>query len=177
VLRRLAERLSRLVATPEELSRLPRLLADVGVRLVYLKAFPSSKMDGCSFRMHDDSMGIGISGRGKRFDKVLFTLLHEIAHIILGHLDDADFIFDEAADRPTLGTEVDADRLASSWALPGGVPRTPDRITSAWIEDQAGLQGVHPIVLIGRLQNEGRLPWKTTLVRNAAHVTEQLEKW
>ena len=38
---------------------------------------------------------IGISGRGKRFDKVLFTLLHEIAHIRLGHLDEKSLVIDD----------------------------------------------------------------------------------
>jgi HTH-type transcriptional regulator / antitoxin HigA len=56
-----------------------RRLPEAGVRLVYVEAFPSSKMDGCAFALDDGSPVLGISGRGKRLDKVLFTLLHELA--------------------------------------------------------------------------------------------------
>lgn len=68
------------------------MFAKVGVRLVFVAAFPGSKMDGCSFRLDDGTLVIGISGRGRRFDKVLFTLLHEVAHVLLGHLDNEQLI-------------------------------------------------------------------------------------
>ena len=41
---------------------------------------------------------IGLSGRGKRLDKVLFTLLHEIAHILKGHVDEDHYIVEEIDD-------------------------------------------------------------------------------
>jgi HTH-type transcriptional regulator/antitoxin HigA len=174
----LAKRLTSEVPTPDDMKRLPELFAEVGVRLVYIEAFPSSKMDGCSFLHPDDGKPvIGISGRGKRLDKVLFTILHEIAHVVLGHLKRDEVVIDDAGDNRTLGREEPADALAGEWVLPAPIGRLPERVTQTWVTDQALERNVHPIVLIGRLQNQGRLPWRTTLVKGAPSVDEQLQEW
>ncbi len=172
----LASRLTRIVVEPEDFRSLPSLFAEVGVRLVFVEAFPGSKMDGCSFLIEDNPV-IGISGRGKRFDKVLFTLLHEAAHIDLGHLDQETLVIDDRGETPTLGLEEPADKTAASWVLPRKLPAMPQRINESWVTAVAKDQAIHPIVLIGRLQNEGRIPWKTTLVRNAPSVLNELAKW
>lgn len=173
----LARRLTSEVPTPVDMLRLPDLFAAIGVRLVYVEAFPSSKMDGCSFPHADAKPVIGISGRGKRLDKVIFTILHEVAHIVLGHLKDHEFVIDDAGDRPTLGLEEPANQLAGEWVLPKPIGRLPERVTQSWVADQASERNVHPIVLIGRLQNQGQLPWRTTLVKGAPSVDRQLQDW
>jgi HTH-type transcriptional regulator/antitoxin HigA len=171
----LVEKLSNHLATPTNFRRLPDVFANVGVRLVYVEAFPSSKLDGCSF-MLDGHPVIGLSGRGKRLDKVLFTLLHEAAHIILGHVDEIAII-DDADDSFTMGEEKSADKYAVKWILPGDLLSVPDRISSEWVEQVATSRGVHPIVVIGRLQNQGKLTWRTSLVKGAPAVTRYLEAW
>lgn len=173
----LASRLTRIVAKPQDFAMLPALFAEVGVRLVFVEAFPGSKMDGCSFLLDDGGPVVGISGRGKRFDKVLFTLLHEVAHINLGHLDGESLVIDDRGESPTLGLEEPADQQASSWVLPKKVPAVPERIHQGWVTAVANELGINPIVLIGRLQSEGRVPWKTTLVKNAPSVLPELAKW
>ncbi len=63
---------------------------------MYVEALPGSKIDGCSFIVEATGRpAIALSGRGKRLDKVLFALLHEVAHILLGHLDGDGLIVDE----------------------------------------------------------------------------------
>jgi hypothetical protein len=76
---------------------LPDRLAEAGVRLVFVDAFPSAKIDGGTMYV-DGYPVIGLSGRGKRLDKVLFTLLHEIAHILRGHVDADHYIVEEIDD-------------------------------------------------------------------------------
>jgi HTH-type transcriptional regulator / antitoxin HigA len=171
---KLVENLSNHLAIPENFRGLPELFAAVGVRVVYIEAFPSSKLDGCSF-MLDGHPIIGLSGRGKRLDKVLFTILHEAAHIVLGHVDDITIIDDD--DSFTMGEEKSADTYAVKWILPGDLVSVPERISSEWIEKIATSRGVHPIVVIGRLQNQGRLTWRTSLVKGAPSVTRYLEEW
>ncbi|QHE73619.1 HigA family addiction module antitoxin [Rhodococcus sp. WAY2] len=176
-LEELAANLTRLIKEPADFIRLPGLFAEVGVRLVFVEAFPGSKMDGCAFLLGDGSPVIGISGRGKRFDKVLFTVLHEVAHIILGHLDDEKYIIDDQGESPTLGAEGPANDQAADWVLPAPLPAVPARINQPWLMSVASSLGIHPIVLIGRLQNDGRIPWKSTLVKNAPSVLAELKKW
>lgn len=92
-LAKLAASLPRSVRTAEDFATLPDQLRDAGVRLVYVEALPSAKIDGCAMFV-DGRPVIGLSGRGKRLDKVLFTLLHEIAHILRGHVDDGPIVED-----------------------------------------------------------------------------------
>lgn len=173
----LCMRLTGLVREAPDFAQLPARFAEVGVRLVYVEAFPSSKMDGCSLLRPDGSPVIGISGRGKRMDKVLFTVLHEAAHVVLGHLEQDPYIVDEQDDGPTLGLEAPANELAAKWVLPAQPPNLPERVTREWIDANARALGVHPIVLVGRLQNDQRIPWRTQLVKGAPTVTRELEAW
>ena len=174
----LAPQLSQLVRNADSFGHLPDLFAKSGVALVYVEAFPASKIDGCSFILENGRPAIALSGRGKRLDKVLFTLLHEVAHILLDHLGERGLILDDPDDSPhALGTEEDADQLASSWVLPEELPKPPSRIRAEWVERVAEVQRVHPIVLIGRLQKLGVLDWRTALVRGAPNVDAQLELW
>lgn len=173
-LRVLAAKLSQLLKNPAAFATLPDLLADVGVCLVYVEAFPSSKIDGASFLL-DDVPVIGLSGRGHRMDKVLFTLLHEIAHVVLDHIADG-LILDEGTDH-TAGQEKDADLLARNWALPGPLPIIPERIGQNWLTTISGAMRVHPIVVVGRLQNDGLLNWRSLLAKDAPTVTGILQSW
>lgn len=175
--REMARKTAQLTREPESLAELPRRFAEVGVRLCHFGALPGSKIDGCT--MYLDEAGrqpiVGISGRGKRFDKVLFTILHELAHLACGHVSpDAPVVSEgEHVD----GIEREADDLAATWLLPEGLATPPARIRRPWVDEQAAKNGVHPIVVIGRLQHEGRIPWRSALARNAPQATEYLARW
>ena len=95
----------------------------------------------------------------------------------MGHLvDNGEVILDDLSD-DSANNEAQADQLASELVISSPLPAVPDRVHSSWIKEQADHLGVHPITLIGRLQKEGNLSWKTTLVRNAPTVIAQLESW
>ena len=176
-LAKLAPTLPQALQSPNDFAHLPAQLAEVGVRLVHVEAFPSSKIDGCAFLL-DGVPVIGLSGRGKRLDKVLFTLLHEVAHIVLDHVG-SNPIVDDADEEENAQSYAEnaADELAQAWALPGGLPDEPFRITEHWVTEAAELADVNPIVVIGRLQFTGLLSWRTSLVKNAPTVATQLSTW
>jgi HTH-type transcriptional regulator/antitoxin HigA len=181
----LAARLPRILKTPSAFADLPRLVAETGVRLVYVEALPGAKIDGCAMFV-DGVPVIGVSGRGKRLDKVLFALLHEIAHVLLGHVDADTLIvesFDDStglpgADRDTeSANETAANHHAKYWILPNGLDAIPSRIGAPWITSVAAREGIAPIVLVGQLQHARRLDWRTTLAREAPTVTDILKGW
>lgn len=175
-LRELAEQLSAKARNPEEFAAFQAAFAEAGVKLIYVEAFPGGKLDGCALIV-DGTPVIGISGRWKRLDKVLFTILHETAHVLLGHVsEDAGVIIDDLSEE-SHDEEREADQLASELAISGALPTVPERPSFAWVQTQADKLCVHPITLIGRLQNDHLLSWKTTLVRDAPSVTEQLAMW
>ena len=132
----------------ENVQHLPVLFASVGVALIYVEALPGAKIDDCSFFLAKMPV-IGISGRGKRLDKVLFTLLQEIAHVVLGHVTNETIVesLDDRDDRD--GTELEANRHAGRWLLPTPLPPVPERIGAAWVENIAAERGLAPIIVIG----------------------------
>jgi HTH-type transcriptional regulator/antitoxin HigA len=166
------------LTAPERFRRLPERFAEVGVRLVYVEQLPSSKIDGCSFMLDDGTRVIGLSGRGRRLDKVLFTLLHEVAHLTLKHVKKDDLIVEATDNDPDGSTrEQEANAQATSWIVPTPIRRVPERITATWVSQTAADLGIAPIVLIGQLQNQGVLPWRTALVTDAPTVVHEIERW
>jgi HTH-type transcriptional regulator / antitoxin HigA len=173
----LAEQVSRMVRDPSGFALLPAAFSEVGVRLVYVEAFPSSKLSGASF-MLDSGPVIALSGLRHRLDIVLFTLLHETAHIVLGHVttENGGVIDDEDVGH-TLGVEAATDDLASTWLLPRPLPNPLGRINQDWVNRVAVSMGVHPIVIVGQLQKVGALPWRTALVKDAPNIVPYLCAW
>lgn len=171
----LAKQVSRMVSDPRGFAELPERFSAVGVRLVFVEAFPSSKISGASY--HDGAGPvIALSGRGQRLDKVLFTFLHECAHIVRGDVaKDGTPLIDE--DDHTLGNEDLADERASKWVFDQPLPRIPTRISAQWVDIVARDRGVHPIVVVGKLQRIGRLPWRTMLAKDAPNATPYLTEW
>lgn len=176
-LTRLAEQLSRLVVDPEKFATLPAEFAAIGVRLVYVEAFPGSKLNGASFLLDGDTQQpvIALSGRGKRLDIVLFTLLHEVAHILLEHVSPERLVIDEeSSDEPA---EKAADEKAGQWQIPGGLPTPPTAVRRGWIDSTAQRIGIHPVVVLGRLQRDKALDYRTALAKGAPTVNTHLERW
>ncbi|WUH94310.1 hypothetical protein OG900_32050 [Streptomyces sp. NBC_00433] len=177
-LRKLAGALSRTLKSAADFEDLPNQLRAVGVRLVYVESLPGAKIDGCAMLV-DGYPVIGLSGRGKRLDKVLFTVLHEIAHILLDHVDSEHLIvegLDDVQSNET-GWEKDADSEATQWVFPHGMPDVPARIGAHWVNQTAAELGVARIVIVGHLQHRRRLDWRTTLAKNAPSVSGALEAW
>lgn len=177
MLAKIAASLPRSVKFSGDFATLPEHLFEAGVRLVFVEALPGAKIDGCALFV-DGYPVIGLSGRGKRLDKVLFTLLHEIAHILQGHVDDAPIVesIDDSHEHEST-IEKEANDAAFNWIFPNGYPPVPSRINAAWIEQTAAKLGLARIVLIGQLQKRGRLDWRTTLAKNAPSVSEELPRW
>ncbi|MET3565556.1 HTH-type transcriptional regulator/antitoxin HigA [Leifsonia sp. 563] len=173
----LAQTVSQLTRDPHAFRLLPARFAEVGIRLVYVESLPGSKLNGATFLLDDkpEQPVIALSGRGKRLDKVLFTLLHELAHLVQGDVKPGELVIDE--DAHTLGDEAAADRLAAKWAIPGGIRKPAGTVRSQWINERADEAGVHPIVVVGQLQSRGDLDWRTQLAKGAPTVSDELKSW
>lgn len=172
----LAASLPRSVKTAEDFACLPDQFSDAGVWLVYVEALPGAKIDGCAMFV-DGHPVIGLSGRGKRLDKVLFTLLHEIAHILRGHVNAEQLIVENLDDGQESVREREVNEVAAGWIFPNGYPSIPLRINAPWVDQTAAELDLARIVLIGQLQKRGRLDWRTTLAKNAPSVSEVLPHW
>lgn len=139
---------------PTELGLLEHWLADCGVVLITLLSLRSSKLDGAVMMLDDGTPAIGLTGRGDRLDGYVFTLLHELAHLLLGHLDTQGVRADEDLMSSTelTGLEADASRQASEWIFPED-PEIPEgRPPMSTVLQIAGRCRVHPSFVIGRVQ-------------------------
>jgi len=153
-LRQLASSLSRDIHDPEDLATLPERFTAVGVGLVYVEPFADGTIDGAAFNERG-LRGIAISGRIPRLDAVLLTLLHEAAHLQLGH---PGLHLDELLNEESEGAnEAAADELARGWLLADPIPEGSP-VSRAFVLALAREAGVHPSVIVGRLQLDGRLP-------------------
>jgi HTH-type transcriptional regulator/antitoxin HigA len=66
---------------PEHMERVPRILAEAGVRFVVVEGLPGGKIDGVCFWLDERSPVIGMSIRFDRIDNFLFVLRHELEHV------------------------------------------------------------------------------------------------
>jgi HTH-type transcriptional regulator/antitoxin HigA len=76
------EKIKSLLHSVEELRKVPRILAEAGIRFVIVEALPSTKIDGVCFWLDDKSPVIGMSLRFDRIDNFVFVLRHELEHIL-----------------------------------------------------------------------------------------------
>lgn len=70
-----------LIHSADELRKVPRILAEAGIRFVIVEALPSTKIDGVCFWLDGNSPVIGMTMRFDRIDNFIFVLRHELEHV------------------------------------------------------------------------------------------------
>ena len=151
----LAARIPRLMREgPSQLPRLPALLAKCGVRLVFAEGLRGGKLDGAVTFLDDGCPVIGLTTRGNRFDSLVHTLLHECAHLTLGHINSSsDTIIDDnllaESDDPR---EVAANEQATAWRFPDGF--RIEAVSVPAVIEASDRYGVHSSMVIGQIQWE-----------------------
>lgn len=133
--------------------RLKALLADCGIALVFLPHIGGSFLHGATF-YDKNKIVIGLTVRGKMADKFWFSLFHEIAHIVLGHIaqpngtTEADENDADVFSRNTLITQKDFDKFIATGYF------SKDAMISF-----ANAIGIDVGIVVGRLQKEGRIQY------------------
>lgn len=155
----LASQLVRRLEGPQDLAHLGDWLAECGVALVVELPLRNSKIDGV-VSLTNGVPVIGLSTRGDRMDSFVFTLLHEVAHLLLGHVGTDGLRIDEDIEE---NSSSKPERLANETAAKWVFERLPDlpagELRPRVLVETARACGVHVSFLIGRLQSEGRLSW------------------
>lgn len=151
----------RLRDVPLGLRNLEADLADLGVALVVEPGLKGSKLDGAAMLGDGGGAVVGLTARYDRLDMFVFALLHELAHLVLGHVNaDSRALVDEGLESSENASDVEgaANDQASEWIFPGGFT-APQRLSVPAIALLASDFGVHPCLVIGRLQRDGALDW------------------
>lgn len=156
--------LHNLISAPEEARKVPRILAECGIRYVIVETLSSAKIDGVCFWLNDMSPVIGMSLRYDRIDNFWFVLRHEIEHVARLHgkhaiMLDAELEGERAGTGDTVSEE---ERVANEAATEFCIPRKKmdsfiARKSPFFYErDIIGLANVlqiHPGLIAGQLQH------------------------
>ena len=162
--KRAIEKMKNLLSAPEEARKVPRILAECGIRYVIVEALQNSKIDGVCFWLNDKSPVIGMSLRYDRIDNFWFVLRHELEHVLQGHGKSAIMLDSELeGDRAGIGSDVvEEERIANEAAADFCVPKkTLDSFIARkspffYERDILGLAStlhIHPGLIAGQLHN------------------------
>ena len=78
-------KLKSLLFATEEARKVPKILAESGIRFLLVEALPSSKIDGVSFWLNEVSPVVALTTRFDRIDNFWFVLRHELEHVYRRH--------------------------------------------------------------------------------------------
>lgn len=135
------------------------MLAEHGIILVAEPQIAGMNVDGAAFLVEATPV-IGLTLRHDRLDNFWFTLLHELAHVVLHYRTGLASGFFDSIESPSIDElESEADRFAENLLIPSAVwDRSPARIAKSPepIERLAEQLGIAPAVVFGRIRKERR---------------------
>lgn len=157
-------KLKALLASPEEARKVPRILAEHGIRFLVVESLPSAKIDGVCFWLNDVSPVVALTMRFDRIDNFWFVLRHELEHVEQRHglsmmMLDTEL---EGENAGTGGTVADEERIANAAAAEFCVPakmmdafvaRKAPIFSEKDILAFAKMTNVHPGLIAGQLRH------------------------
>ena len=136
--------------------KMRQLLHEAGVLFVLVPAIPRANVSGVARWLSPTRPLIQLSLYGKTNDKFWFSFFHEAAHILLhaNNREDKKSIF---LDDPNAArTDDPCEHEANTWAGNHLIPaeHTPLLHSKAAVQNFAHQVGIHPGIVVGRLQHD-----------------------
>jgi hypothetical protein len=147
------------------LTRAQEICSECGVAVVLVPELPRTQISGCARWLGDKHAMVGLTPRYLSGEQLWFTFFHEIGHILL-HRDRELFVVDnavgdmgdEVVDPDMAKCEEEANRFAADTLIPPAafakLPRDPEELTNEIIQEFAKSIGIHPGIVVGRLQHD-----------------------
>jgi len=157
--------MTRLMVDPEEVRHVPRMLAECGVRYMFVETLPKANIDGVCFWLDKKSPVIGMTLRHDRIDNFWFVLRHEIEHLLnkdgqSGELTsemvdmDLDADVDGLPPEEVLANQAAADFCADQEALDSFYLRKYPYMSERDTLGLAKRLQRHPGIIVGQLQRK-----------------------
>ncbi len=151
-------RIRELTVQPPEIfePEMRRLCHEAGVLFVMVPAIPKAHVSGVARWLNPHKPLIQLSLYGKTNDKFWFTFFHEAAHILL-HADGKKAIYlDDLNTDCKDPQEEQANRWAREFLVPATYhDRLPELRSKEAVKCFAEEIGIHPGIIVGRLQHDG----------------------
>lgn len=134
----------------------PKVLAEMGVRLVLVQHLRKTRVDGVALWLDEYSPVIGLSLRYDRIDNFWFTLLHELVHIKYRDESPVDVDVQDAQENLPF-IEQRANDEAANYLVPKDklesfVDRVRPHFYQTKVVQFAQARKVHPGIVVGQLQ-------------------------
>ncbi|MDD1777862.1 MAG: HigA family addiction module antitoxin [Candidatus Helarchaeota archaeon] len=157
-------RLNNLLSAPEEARKVPKILAQCGIRYVIVETLAKAKIDGVCFWLNDFSPVIGMSLRYDRIDNFWFVLRHELEHVLRRHglkaiMVDAELEEERANTRNNtfkeeqVANEAAEDFCVSRKKMDSFIARKAPFFYERDILGLASVLQIHPGLVAGQLQH------------------------
>lgn len=155
------KRLKALVLSPEEVRQVPRILAEAGVRLIFVEPLAGSKLDGACFWLDGDKPVVGMTLRYDRIDNFWFVLRHELEHVLQedGKADHEAVIDSDLGEskeglpeRERRANAAGADFCVPTAELENFIARVQPYFSEEKVLRFAQRINVHPGLVVGQLQ-------------------------
>jgi HTH-type transcriptional regulator/antitoxin HigA len=151
-----------LLISLEGARKVPRILAECGVRFVIVESLPTAKIDGVCFWIGNSPV-IGMSMRYDRIDNFWFVLRHELEHVLREHgriaiMLDVELEKERAGtvnvpEEERLANEAAADFCVARSSLEKFVARKAPFFAERDILGFAKTLEIHPGLIAGQLQH------------------------
>lgn len=142
------------------LPEITRLCTSAGVRVVFVPEVPGARCSGAT-RLIGGRPLVQLSSRHRTDDQFWFTLFHELGHVLL-HPRAEIFIDDDQYSAEREQQEFEANQFSANVLIPVECEPEFSRLRAlAEIESFAQRLGVAPGIVVGRLQHEGLISFRT----------------
>jgi HTH-type transcriptional regulator/antitoxin HigA len=151
----------KLAKCPEDARRIPKMLGDMGIRLVLLEHLAKTKIEAVAFWLDDSSPAIAVSMRYDRIDNLWFNLFHELVHIKYRDTSPIDTDTEmKGGELPPM--ELRANAEAANYLVPDSrmesfIRRMKPLYYQTRVIQFAQSLGIHPGIVVGQLQNRHEL--------------------
>lgn len=158
-------RLRSLLPSPDGVAKVPRIMAECGIRFVLVETLAAAKIDGVCFWLNDRSPVIGMSLRFDRIDNFWFVLRHELEHVLQLHgrgaaMLDANLEGERAGTGSGIAIEERvANQAAQEFCVPAAlldafIARKAPFFSERDLVGFARVLKVHPGIVAGQLQRK-----------------------
>lgn len=155
--------LKSLTISREGIKKVPRLLAEAGIRFAVVETLPGAKIDGVCLWLDEKSPVIALTLRHDRIDNFWFVLRHELEHVIRGHgkdlisIDDLDGsgagVDGGICEQERQANEAAADFCVPAKTLDAFIARKSPFFKDIDIRSLAAALKIHPGLVAGQLQH------------------------
>lgn len=148
------------VLSPEEfVPQVRQLCWDAGVVFFLVPAIPGAHTSGVARWLSPHKALIQLSLYGKTNDRFWFTFFHEAAHILLHGKKEIFLDEFDGGEKLESEQEREADRWASELLIPSEYEaELPSLKSKQAVSEFAEKLGIHPAIVVGRLQHDGVIP-------------------